>query len=232
MINSAPLILVVDDSKENLVYMEYNLGNEGYKIITANSGPEALELTKTERPQLIILDLMMPETDGIEVCEELRNNPNLTDTLIVFWSARSEDYSLVAAYEAGADDYITKPIKPKLLKSKIKALLKRYSKAPQVINNVAPYEVGTLVVDRERYTVSLKDIEMVLPKKEFELIELLASNPNKVFTRKEIYTNVWGTDFIVGERTIDVHIRKLREKLGDDTIKTIKGIGYRLAETV
>lgn len=228
MTSTIPSILIVDDEEDNQFYMEYNLKPEGYTVYVASSGEEAIQLAQKVLPNLIILDLMMPEMDGIETCEEMRTIPALHDSLIVFWSARDEDYSLVAAYDAGADDYITKPIKPKLLRSKVKALLKRVSGTGFSPNGDMKYELGDLLIDRERYLVTHKNKEIILPKKEFELLILLASKPEKVFTREEIYGNVWGNDFVVGERTIDVHIRKLREKIGDNMIKTIKGIGYRL----
>ncbi len=224
-------ILLVDDEPDILEYLEYNLKKEGYQVFSTNNGREAISIAERELPHLIILDVMMPYMDGIETCEELRKNEVLRNSLIVFFTARGEDYSQVAGYDAGADDYITKPIKPKVLKSKVKALLKRYSMADESQdgqNN--KLEVGDLLIDRERFIVVNDGDELVLPKKEFELLILLASKPEKVFTRQEIYNTVWGNKFVVGERTIDVHIRKLREKLGEHMIKTVKGVGYRLLD--
>lgn len=231
MNESSYKILLVDDEPDILEYLEYNLKKEGYQIFSTNSGREAIDIAVRENPHLIILDVMMPYMDGIETCEEMRKTEALKNALIVFFTARGEDYSQVAGYDAGADDYITKPIKPKVLKSKVKALLKRYSTAEDggdAINN--KLEVGDLMIDRERFLVVYGENELILPKKEFELLILLASKPEKVFTRQEIYNTVWGNKFVVGERTIDVHIRKLREKLGENMIKTVKGVGYRLLE--
>ncbi len=224
-------ILLVDDEPDILEYLEYNLKKEGYQVFSTNNGREAISIAEREQPHLVILDVMMPYMDGIETCEEMRKNEHLKNSLIVFFTARGEDYSQVAGYDAGADDYITKPIKPKVLKSKVKALLKRYSMAEEAQDNVNQrLEVGDLIIDRERFVVIHDGEELVLPKKEFELLILLASKPEKVFTRQEIYNTVWGNKFVVGERTIDVHIRKLREKLGENMIKTVKGVGYRLLE--
>lgn len=219
-------ILLVDDDPDILEIVSYNLSNEGYQVITAENGLEAVKKAKKERPQLIILDLMMPEMDGIEACENIRKNPDLKDTIITFLTARGEDYSQVAGFDAGADDYITKPIKPKVLISKVKALLRRF-KEEDVSSKVT---IGNLVIDRDEYKIILGEKEIVLPRKEFELLSLLASKPGKVFKRDEILDSVWGNEVIVGGRTIDVHIRKLREKLGDDSFKTIKGVGYKFVE--
>lgn len=224
-------ILLVDDEPDILEYLEYNLKKEGYQVFSTNNGREAIAIAEKELPHLVILDVMMPYMDGIETCEELRKKENLKNSLIVFFTARGEDYSQVAGYDAGADDYITKPIKPKVLKSKVKALLKRHGVAEEAQENMGgKLEVGGLLIDRERFLVINDGEELVLPKKEFELLILLASKPEKVFTRQEIYNTVWGNKFVVGERTIDVHIRKLREKLGEHMIKTVKGVGYRLLE--
>ncbi len=224
-------ILLVDDEPDILEYLEYNLKKEGYQVFATGSGREAINIAERELPHLVILDVMMPYMDGIETCEEMRKNENLKNSLIVFFTARGEDYSQVAGYDAGADDYITKPIKPKVLKSKVKALLKRYTMDNESEDSVSQrLEVGDLIIDRERFIVIHEGEELVLPKKEFELLILLASKPEKVFTRQEIYNTVWGNKFVVGERTIDVHIRKLREKLGEHLIKTVKGVGYRLLE--
>jgi two-component system alkaline phosphatase synthesis response regulator PhoP len=217
-------ILLVDDEPDILEIVGYNLSNEGYKVITANNGVEGVEKAKKEKPQLIILDVMMPEMDGIEACEQIRKIPDLNDSIITFLTARGEDYSQMAGFDAGADDYITKPIKPKLLVSKVKALLRRY-KSKETDSEVV--KIGQLTIDREEYKIVLNGNEMVLPRKEFELLSLLTSKPGKVFKREEILDKVWGNEVVVGGRTIDVHIRKLREKIGDKSFKTVKGVGYK-----
>jgi two-component system, OmpR family, alkaline phosphatase synthesis response regulator PhoP len=225
--------LLVDDEVDILEFISYNLEKEGYKVYTAQNGRDALKITEKKTPDLILLDVMMPEMDGIVTCEELRKNPRLNNTVIAFLTARGEDYSQIAGFEAGADDYITKPIRPKVLISRIKALMKRsINTDDQPVNNTGSntISIGNLVIDRERYMIVLEGVEMVLPRKEFELLSLLASKPGKVFTREEIYTSVWGEQVIVGDRTIDVHIRKLREKIGDNHIKTLKGIGYKFVD--
>jgi two-component system, OmpR family, alkaline phosphatase synthesis response regulator PhoP len=217
-------ILLVDDEQDILEIVGYNLSQEGYKVVTANNGKEAIQVAKREIPQLIIMDVMMPEMDGMEACENIRKIPELSNVIITFLTARSEDYSQVAGFDAGADDYIAKPIKPKLLVSKVKALLRRLksdSTAAETLN------VGGIEINREEYKIVKDDVEIVLPRKEFELFHLLASKPGKVFKREEILDKVWGNEVIVGGRTIDVHIRKLREKIGDDFFKTIKGVGYK-----
>ena len=220
-------ILLVDDEPDILEIVGYNLSSEGYKIITAKNGAEGVKKAKKEKPQLIILDVMMPEMDGIEACENIRKIPELKDTIITFLTARGEDYSQVAGFEAGADDYITKPIKPKLLVSKVKALLRRL-KEDGLEESVV--KIGNLIINREEYKIILKNEEILLPRKEFELLSLLASKPGKVFKREEILDKVWGNEVVVGGRTIDVHIRKLREKIGDDTFKTVKGVGYKFVD--
>jgi|SRR6478672_2678379 len=217
-------ILLVDDEQDILEIVGYNLSQEGYKIVTASNGKEAISMAKKELPQLIIMDVMMPEMDGMEACENIRKIPELSNVIITFLTARSEDYSQVAGFDAGADDYIAKPIKPKLLVSKVKALLRRLKSdtaATETLN------VGGIEINREEYKIVKDDVEIVLPRKEFELFHLLASKPGKVFKREEILDKVWGNEVIVGGRTIDVHIRKLREKIGDDFFKTIKGVGYK-----
>jgi two-component system alkaline phosphatase synthesis response regulator PhoP len=217
-------ILLVDDEQDILEIVGYNLSQEGYKIVTATNGKEAISVAKKELPQLIIMDVMMPEMDGMEACENIRKIPELSNVIITFLTARSEDYSQVAGFDAGADDYIAKPIKPKLLVSKVKALLRRLKSdttSSETLN------VGGIEINREEYKIVKDDIEIVLPRKEFELFHLLASKPGKVFKREEILDKVWGNEVIVGGRTIDVHIRKLREKIGDDFFKTIKGVGYK-----
>jgi len=219
-------ILLVDDEPDILEIVGYNLSNEGYQVLTAENGLEAVKIAKKELHHLIILDVMMPEMDGIEACEIIRKNPDLKDTIITFLTARGEDYSQVAGFDAGADDYITKPIKPKVLVSKVKALLRRF-KEQDVVDSV---KIGNLVINRDEYKIILKGIEIVLPRKEFELLSLLASKPGKVFKRDEILDKVWGNEVVVGGRTIDVHIRKLREKIGDNSFKTIKGVGYKFVD--
>ncbi len=224
-------ILLVDDEEDILEFVSYNLIKEGYSVVTANNGKKALEMANESHPQLIILDVMMPEMDGIETCQEMRKVPELKNTVIAFLTARGEDYSQIAGFDAGADDYITKPIKPKVLISRVKALLKR-SHVESATEQEQPKTIETkkLIIDKERYIVVYQGEELVLPRKEFELLALLASKKDRVFTRDEIYTAVWGNNVIVGDRTIDVHIRKLREKIGDDTIRTIKGVGYKFIE--
>lgn len=217
-------ILVVDDEPDILEFVDYNLQKEGYQVVLAENGQEAIEKAKQESPDLILLDIMMPEMDGIETCRELRALPEFKNTLIAFLTARNEDFTQIAGFDVGADDYITKPIKPRLLVSRVNALLRRQLKE----ETDSVIRVGNLQIDRERFIVRLENREIFLPRKEFELLYLLASKPGKVFKREEILSKIWGKDVIVGDRTIDVHIRKLREKLGDDAIKTIKGIGYKL----
>ena len=220
-------ILLVDDEPDILEIVGYNLSSEGYQIITAENGFEAVKKAKKEKPHLIILDVMMPEMDGIEACEQIRKNPDLNDTIITFLTARGEDYSQLAGFEAGADDYITKPIKPKVLVGKVKALLRRM-KEEETSESVL--KIGSLIINREEYKISLKGEEIILPRKEFELLSLLANKPGKVFKREEILDKVWGNEVIVGGRTIDVHIRKLREKIGDKSFKTVKGVGYKFVD--
>jgi two-component system alkaline phosphatase synthesis response regulator PhoP len=215
---------LVDDEQDILEIVGYNLSQEGYKIVTASNGKEAIAVAKKELPQLIIMDVMMPEMDGMEACENIRKLPELSNVIIAFLTARSEDYSQVAGFDAGADDYIPKPIKPKLLVRKVKALLRRLKNdalSSETLN------VGGIEINREEYKIFKDSIEIVLPRKEFELFYLLASKPGKVFKREEILDKVWGNEVIVGGRTIDVHIRKLREKIGEDFFKTIKGVGYK-----
>ncbi|WP_341216039.1 response regulator transcription factor [uncultured Wocania sp.] len=219
-------ILLVDDEPDILEIVGYNLSNEGYQIIKAENGTQAVKKAKKELPHLIILDVMMPEMDGIEACEIIRKNPDLKDTIITFLTARGEDYSQVAGFDAGADDYITKPIKPKVLISKVKALLRRFKQDAKSTT----LKIGDLVIDRDEYKIILKGKEIILPRKEFELLSLLTSKPGKVFKRDEILDKVWGNEVIVGGRTIDVHIRKLREKIGDDSFKTVKGVGYKFVD--
>ncbi len=217
-------ILLVDDEPDILEIVGYNLSSEGYTVITAENGKQAIKKAKKELPHLVILDVMMPEMDGMEACEKMRNTPELAETIITFLTARGEDYSQVAGFDAGADDYITKPIKPKVLISKVKALLRRYKETKEETGKI---KLGNLVINREEYKITLGKEEMVLPRKEFELLALLASKPGKVFKREVILDRVWGNEVVVGGRTIDVHIRKLREKIGDEKFKTVKGVGYK-----
>lgn len=217
-------ILLVDDEPDILEIVSYNLSAEGYQVISAENGLEAVKLAKKHLPQLIILDVMMPEMDGIEACEKIRQMPELNNVVITFLTARGEDYSQLAGFDAGADDYITKPIKPKVLLSKVKALLRRFKEDTDETDAV---DLGDLTINRDEYKVMKGKKEIILPRKEFELLALLASKPGKVFKREDILDKVWGNEVIVGGRTIDVHIRKLREKIGDDRFKTVKGVGYK-----
>lgn len=219
-------ILLVDDEPDIIEILRFNLEQEGYKICTANDGQEAIKVAAKVHPHLIIMDVMMPNLDGIEACEHLRKDNRFADTIIMFLTARGEDYSYVAAFDAGADDYVTKPIKPKVLISKVKGLLRRFKDNDS--NNVLAFD--DLIIDRDAYKVTFNRKELSLPKKEFELLYLLASVSGKVFNRELIMEKVWGGDVIVGDRTIDVHIRKLREKIGDQYFKTVKGIGYKFIE--
>lgn len=223
-------VLLVDDEADILELLRYNLEREGLKVLTAQNGRDALRTAKAEKPDLIVLDIMMPGMDGVEVCNQLRAMPEFKNTLIVFLTARSEDYSQIAGYEADADDYIVKPVRPKVFVSKVKALLKR---SRTEVSHGNTLEANGVRMDLERVLVFNGAEELQLPKKEFELLALLMSKPGKVFKRDEIYAHIWGHDLFVGDRTIDVHIRKLREKIGDDRIGTVKGIGYRFeADTV
>ena len=226
-------ILLVDDEPDILEFLGYNLKKEGYEVFTASSGDEAIKTALNKLPHLVLMDVMMPGKDGMETCEEMRTYPQLENCMIAFLTARAEDYSQIAGFEAGADDYINKPVKPKVLQIRIKALLKRYDKSELEKNTVktkTKIESADLVIDKERFVVFKKGREVTLPKKEFELLALLMSKPDKVFGREEIFTLVWGDDIIVGDRTIDVHVRKLREKIGDKYIKTLKGVGYKYVE--
>ncbi|HEX2935045.1 MAG TPA: response regulator transcription factor [Bacteroidales bacterium] len=223
-------ILLVDDEPDILEFLGYNLTKAGYQIFQAKTGKEAIQKAREVLPHLILLDVMMPEIDGIQTCEELRSFPELQQCIIAFLTARAEDYSQIAGFEAGGDDYITKPVKPKVLISRIKALLKRLEPAQSLQDNGKQEAEETekeLIIDKERYLVIHGNNELILPRKEFELLALLISKPDRVFTREDIFSAVWGNDVIVGDRTIDVHIRKLREKIGDNYIKTIKGVGYK-----
>ncbi len=226
MENQAIKILVVDDEPDILEFIQYNLKKENYNVSTAQNGREAIEQAKLIRPNLIILDIMMPELDGVEVCRELRSMPEFSETIIAFLTARNEDYSQIAGFEVGGDDYITKPIRPRVLLSRIKALLRR-RRSVDAADSGNIIKISDLIIDKEKVLVKRGEEEITLAKKEFELLGLLVSKPGKVFSREEIFNKIWGADVIVGNRTIDVHIRKLREKIGDHYIKTIKGIGYK-----
>ncbi len=224
-------ILLVDDEPDILEFLSYNINKEGYEVHTAQNGKEAIEKAKKINPHLILLDVMMPEMDGIETCEILRQNKNFKNTIIAFLTARGEDYSQIAGFDAGADDYITKPVKPKVIVSRIKALLKRFkdvNEDEKGENHII--KQSNIIIDREKYIVIKDGEKLILPKKEFELLVLLITKPDRVFTRDEIFSAVWGDNVIVGDRTIDVHIRKLREKIGDNHIKTIKGVGYKFVD--
>jgi two-component system alkaline phosphatase synthesis response regulator PhoP len=216
-------ILLVDDEPDILELIGYNLRQEGFEVFTAANGREGIAMARSVHPDLIILDVMMPEMDGMEVCNIIRSDAKLSHTTIAFLTARGEDYSQVAGFDAGGDDYITKPVKPKVLMSRVKALLRRTAQQPASL----PDERCGITIDHDRFSVLQNGVEMTLPKKEFELLNLLWSEPGKVFTREAILTHVWGNDVVVGDRTIDVHIRKLRSKLGDQLFTTVKGVGYK-----
>ena len=218
-------ILCVDDEPDILEILKYNLSNEGYNVSTAADGKSAIEMAYNISPNLIIMDVMMPNMDGIEACEKLRSDDKFNDTIIMFLTARGEDYSHVAAYDAGADDYVTKPVKPKVLVSKVKGLLRRLKKV--IDKDINEIVFDDIKIDREKYKVYISDNVLNLPRKEFELLYLLASKPDKVYKREKIMETVWGSEVVVGDRTIDVHIRKLREKVGDKYFKTVKGVGYK-----
>ncbi len=222
MKNLPTKILIVDDEPDIIEILKYNLNNEGYNVKSANNGKKAIEKAKKFIPDIILLDVMMPEMDGIEACVELKKISTLSNTRIIFLSARGEDFTQIAAFDAGADDYITKPVKPKILIKKISSISKRIN------NNLSNFlDLGDIKIDKESYLISINKEDVSLPRKEFELLYLMATKPGKVFSRDEIMAKVWGTQVIVGDRTIDVHIRKLREKIGDKYIKTIKGVGYK-----
>ncbi len=217
-------ILLVDDEPDIVEFLSYNLKKEGYDVLTASNGKDAIEIAKKELPQLIVLDVMMPDMDGIETCREIREQKGLSEVLIAFLTARSEDYTQIAGFEVGADDYITKPIKPRVFISRVKALLRRLQTSSENEGNL---EFGDVRIDKEKHSVFKGGQEIALPKKEFKLFSLLCSKPGKVFTREYILDQVWGDEVVVGDRTIDVHIRKLREKIGDEYFKTVKGVGYK-----
>lgn len=217
-------VLVVDDEDSILELLKYNLEKEGYIVKTALDGIKAVELARKFQPDLILLDIMMPHQDGVETCRQLREISELSSTFIIFLTARSEEYSEVAAFDVGADDYITKPIKPRALMSRISAVFRRDAKKTEVTDQIS---IGDLVIDRSSYTIQMSGNEISLPKKEFELLYFLAQNPNKVYGREELLQNIWGSDVYVLARTVDVHVRKVREKIGEDYIKTVKGVGYK-----
>jgi two-component system, OmpR family, alkaline phosphatase synthesis response regulator PhoP len=219
-------VLVVDDEEPILELLKYNLEKQGYEVKTASDGIKGVEIARKMVPDLILLDIMMPKQDGVETCRQLRDIPELTNSFIVFLTARSEEYSEVAAFDVGADDYITKPIKPRALMSRISALFRRDNKKQSDSKQII---IGDLTIDRTSYTIQINGKEITLPKKEFELLYFLAQNPNKVFNRDELLQNIWGTDVYVLARTVDVHIRKVREKIGEDYITTVKGVGYKFS---
>ncbi|MBT6169626.1 MAG: response regulator transcription factor [Flavobacteriaceae bacterium] len=222
-----PKILVVDDDPDIIEILRYNLSLAGYEVKSAANGKEAIKKAKLFIPQIILLDIMMPEMDGIEACSQIKGISSLDNTMIIFLSARSEDFTQIAAFDAGGDDYISKPVKPKILLKKIASILKRINYGK---NKTLKLEMDNLVIDRNEYKIVKDKQDLTLPRKEFELLFLLASKPGKVFTRDEIMNSVWGSQVIVGDRTIDVHIRKLREKIGDSYFKTIKGVGYKFTQ--
>ena len=229
MENKKIKILVVDDDPDIVEIISYNLKKENYKVFSCYNGTDSIKIAEKEKPDLIILDVMMPGMDGIQVCEKLRSKNEFNNTIIMFLSARGEDFTHIAAYDAGADDFVNKPLKPRLLISKVRSLLRRTTK----INNVSSMKLNFkgLIIDKEEYTVKIKGEKLILPRKEFELLFMLSSNTGKVIKREEIMNQIWGEDVIVGDRTIDVHIRKLRKKIGSNFIKTIKGIGYKFIST-
>ena len=219
-------LLLVDDEQDILDFLSYNLKKEGFKVFTATNAEEAVKMVQQVNPSLIVMDIMMPKMDGIEACQIIRKDLNITQPIIAFLTSRAEDYSQIAGFEAGADDYINKPIRPRLLISKVESLLRRLDRPVNLENSLS----NSLKIDRDKFMIELNNEKIILPKKEFELLELLASRPGKVYNREQILSIVWGNETIVGERTIDVHIRKLREKLGDEYIRTIKGVGYTFSE--
>ena len=220
-------ILVVDDDPDIIEILRYNLSLAGYQVKSAFNGKEAVKKAKLFLPEIILLDIMMPEMDGIEACTQIKSLPSLKKTMIIFLSARSEDFTQIAAFDAGGDDYISKPVKPKILLRKIRSVVKRIHSS---VNENTRIELGNIVIDRNEYLVKIDNNNIKLPRKEFELFFLLASKPRKVFTRDEIMSKVWGINVVVGDRTIDVHIRKLREKIGDLRFKTVKGVGYKFVQ--
>lgn len=227
MVENNTKILIVDDEKDIIEFLEYNFKKEGYQVYSARNGIEGKEKALKVKPDLIMLDVMMPGMDGVELCKDLREIPDLDNTIIIFLTARAEDYSQIAGFEVGADDYITKPIRPRVLTARVKALLKRKSKQSVADNTI---EVNSIVIDKDKRDVKIENQSIHIPKIEFDLLVLLATTPGKIFTREEIYAKIWGNDVYVSDRTLDVHVRKLREKIGKDYIKTIKGVGYGFNE--
>lgn len=228
MIPETPKILVVDDEPDIVEFLSYNLKKEGFNIYTSSNGKEAIQMVQKVHPHVVLLDVMMPEMDGIETCEKIRELSTNLNTLIVFLTARSEDYSQIAGFQAGGDDYVTKPIRPKVLVSRLKALIKRYGvRTGKTEERDSVLRFNDLIIDVEKHMVFVGEKELLLPRKEFKLLQLLSSKPSRVFTREEIFDQLWGTDIFVGDRTIDVYIRKLREKIGDSRIVTVKGVGYK-----
>ena len=217
-------VLVVDDDPDIVEILKYNLKNSGYSVKSAGNGVEAIKKAKKFIPDIILMDVMMPEMSGIEACEEIKNIDQLSQAIIIFLSARSEDYTQISAYDAGADDYISKPVKPKILLKKISNIAKKINSEKNAPNII---DLGSIKINKDEYVVIKDKKEILLPRKEFELLFLLATKPEKVFTREEIMNKVWGTQVVVGDRTIDVHVRKLREKIGEKHIKTLKGVGYK-----
>ncbi|MBN2173658.1 MAG: response regulator transcription factor [Bacteroidales bacterium] len=227
MESSNTKILIVDDEKDIIEFLRYNFEKEGFQVYSARNGKDGKEVAIKEKPDLIVLDIMMPGMDGVELCKELREKPEFQDTLIIFLTARGEDYSQIAGFEVGADDYITKPIRPRVLIARVNALLKRKSKISLSENTI---DLKSLIIDKDRRDVKVEGKSIHIPKIEFDLLVLLVSNPGKIFTREEIYSKIWGNEVYVSDRTLDVHIRKLREKIGKQYIKTIKGVGYGFTE--
>ena len=227
MENSELTILLVDDEADILEFLGYNLEKEGYRVLKAKNGEKAVKMAREHKPHLVILDVMMPVMDGMEACIEIRKIPELSGTMIAFLTARGEDFSQIAGFDAGADDYITKPIKPQLFVKRVQALLRRIQQEPEQSNIIA---LKGFTIDKSRYIVVRDGVDIILVRKEFELLLFLVSCLNKVVTREEIFASVWGEDVVVGDRTIDVHIRRIREKLGTDSIKTIKGVGYKFED--
>ncbi len=218
-------ILLVDDEPDILDFLGYNLKKEGYAVFTASNGVEAITIAKKELPHLIVLDVMMPEMDGIETCRQIREIPSLNNSVVTFLTARNEEYTQISGFDVGADDFITKPIKPRVFLSRVKALLRRYKNEKPAVSAIV--DLGEIKIDNEKHMVYKNGVAIELPKKEFNLLTLLSSKPGKVFKREVILDMIWGEEVVVGDRTIDVHIRKLREKLGEDYIKTVKGVGYK-----
>ncbi|MEM6298593.1 MAG: response regulator transcription factor [Bacteroidota bacterium] len=227
MSEQAHKILVVDDEPDIVLLLKYNLEKEGYTVETAANGEEAVQKCKEFKPEMILLDIMMPKMDGVEACRQIRSDPQNSNIFIIFLTARAEEYSEIAAFDVGANDYLTKPVKPRALLSRIKANFRRDSQSTESISKTSVVEIADFVIDKDSYTLTKNGEDITLPKKEFELIHFLARNPDRVFSRDEILKNIWGEDVYVLARTVDVHIRRIREKIGTDAIKTVKGVGYK-----